>query len=341
MKKRFTILIAAIAAILMMALPGKVLGQTKTAPTFSFTQNTQTYGWSGTPANSTDLSVNDVFTNGNITFTYTAKGSGSTNLRWWDTSDGLRSYKGNKFKIATSNGTIESITFTGSCILTESTSTGGTISNNHDWTKPENGSVTEVEFECTQSSGNKTIQTVTVTIATSGGSSPEVSSVTYTVTSTSSVSATSGTAPLGSTATFSQTYNTACQMTGDNSMTFTLHGCEGRTIKSVVLSMHSNKKSGSGTLSITAGETTLASISPAAPFNSSSWHSEWSLSYVDVTPTMSNTNYEVQSGEDVVITIVASTSSLYCQSFTINYANTTEDPMVFALPLAQVVTNEE
>ena len=125
---------------------------------FDFTQNSNAYGWSGTPASSTDLSVNDVFTNGNVTFTYTAKGSGSTNLRWWSTTDGLRSYKGNKFKIATSEGTIESITFTGSCILTESSSTGGSITNNHDWTKPKAGCVTEVEFECNKSSGNKTIR---------------------------------------------------------------------------------------------------------------------------------------------------------------------------------------
>lgn len=182
MKKKFTILIAAIAAILMMALPEKVVGQTKTDPTFTFTQNSNTYGWSGTPADGTDLAVNDVFTNGNITFTYTAKGSGSTHLRWWSITDGLRSYKGNKFKIATSEGTIESITFTGSCILAESSSTGGTISNNHDWTKPAEGSVTEVEFLCNQSSGNKTIKTVTVTIATGGGGGSSAVATTTTIT---------------------------------------------------------------------------------------------------------------------------------------------------------------
>ncbi len=178
MKKTFTILIAAIAAILIMAQPKMVVGQTKTDPTFTFTQNSNAYGWSGTPANSTDLAVNDVFTNGDITFTYTAKGSGSTNLRWWSTTDGLRSYSGNRFKIATSNGTIESIAFTGSCVLTEYSSTGGSISS-QTWSQPQSGGVTAVEFTCSQTSGNKTIKTVTVTIATGGGGGGTTYTVTY------------------------------------------------------------------------------------------------------------------------------------------------------------------
>ena len=139
---------------------------------FDFQQNTDDYNWGKTPADQTDFEVGDVLTNGTLTFTYTAKGSGSTNLRWWSTGDGLRSYKGNKFKIATTSGTINSITITGTCVLKETSSTGGTISNNRNWTKPEAGGITEVEFECNQSSGNKTIKKIVVSIAAPASSDP-------------------------------------------------------------------------------------------------------------------------------------------------------------------------
>ena len=168
----------------------------------------------------------------------------------------------------------------------------------------------------------------------------EVSSVTYTIGSTTSVSISSGTAPLGSIASFSQTYSTACQMTKDNSMTLTVKGCQGRTVKSIVLSMKSNGSSGSGNMTAKAGNTTISSIATGT-FASEQWNGSYSSSYVNITPDMSNANYELKSNEDIVITIAATANSLFCQSFTINYATTTKDPMVFAVPSAQVVTNEE
>ena len=173
-----------------------------------------------------------------------------------------------------------------------------------------------------------------------------VSSVKYTINSTSSVTVLDGdgTAPLGSIATFSQTYNTACQMTGGNSMTFTLSGCQGRTIKSIVLSMKSNKSAGAGTLSVVAGSTTLASIDDngnGVSFSNSAWNGSYTQSYTNVTPAMTNDSYEIQAGENLVITIAATTSSLFCESFAITYATTTKDPVVFAVPSAQVVTNAE
>ena len=167
----------------------------------------------------------------------------------------------------------------------------------------------------------------------------EVSSVTYTIGSTTSVTP-SGTEPLGSVAIYSQTHSTAGQMTKDNSITLTVKGCQGRTVKSIVLNMKSNSGSGSGNMTAKAGTTTLASISTAA-FNTASWYGAWSTSYVDIEPTMSNANYELKSNEDIVITIAATANSLYCNSFTITYATTTKDPMVFAVPSAQVVTNAE
>ena len=54
MKKRFTFLIAAIAAIMMMALPGKAVGQTRTTYNFS---SIPTTGWSTSGGSQTINSV--------------------------------------------------------------------------------------------------------------------------------------------------------------------------------------------------------------------------------------------------------------------------------------------
>lgn len=141
--------------------------------------------------------------------------------------------------------------------------------------------------------------------------------VTYTITSTTAVS-TYGTAPEGSSASFSQNYSTKCQMTSGKSMTLTLSGYAGYTITGLTLSMKSNKSSGSGSLAGSAGST-FAKIDDAA-FNTSSWHGDWSTSYVDVTPTVTPT--AVTGSNKVMITISASANSLYCESFTLTYEET-------------------
>ena len=146
--------------------------------------------------------------------------------------------------------------------------------------------------------------------------------VTYTVTSTSAVSA-SGDIPSGSSATFSNTYtNNKNQLTGGNSMTLALSGYNGMIVKGVTLSMRANKDSGAGYLSVKAGYQSLGSIgssSSGVKFNNVSWNGSWSTSYVNVTPILSNTAYTIQNGDNIVIVIGATTSSLYCQSFTIEY----------------------
>lgn len=148
--------------LLLMAVMGSAWAQD---PTFDFLQSANSYGWNGTPASSSDLSVGDKFTNGDVSFVYTAKGGG-TNLRWWSTKDGLRSYNGNQFKIEVSSGEIESITFTGTCELEEVSSTGGNYDDsNSTWTAPEGGRVTSVEFVCVQGSGNRTIKNITVVVS--------------------------------------------------------------------------------------------------------------------------------------------------------------------------------
>lgn len=146
--------------------------------------------------------------------------------------------------------------------------------------------------------------------------------VTYTVTSTSAVLV-SGDAPSGSNATFSNTYTkNKNQLTSGQSMTLTLSGYQGMTVKGLTLSMKSNSDKGAGYLSVMAGKTTLGSIGSSrsgVKFNTASWYGDWSTSYVDVKPTLSNTAYTVQNGENIVIVIGATTNSLYCQSFTIEY----------------------
>lgn len=147
---------------------------------------------------------------------------------------------------------------------------------------------------------------------------------TYAIASTSSVS-TSGTAPSGSSATYSQTYTTtAGQMTLGKSTTLTLSGYAGKKITSIVLSMKSNGSAGAGTLSVVAGSTTIASVSPAATFSSVSWYGNYSTSYVTITKTPSA--YNIAAGENVVITIAATVNSLYIQSYTIVYADACTAP---------------
>lgn len=148
--------------------------------------------------------------------------------------------------------------------------------------------------------------------------SVEAKTVKYSVASTSSVTV-SGEAPTGSSVIFKDTYSTKEQLTKGNSMTFTLSGYSGKIIKKVTLSMKSNKKEGSGTFSLTAGMTELASINSSTTFNK--WYDSngYSTSYKDVNVIMANDSYTIGNGEKVVLIIAATANSLYCQSVTIVY----------------------
>ena len=160
---------------------------------------------------------------------------------------------------------------------------------------------------------------VTITVSQLKADAAKVQyTVTYTVSSTSAVT-TSGTAPTGSSATFKNTYTTANQMITGKSQTYTLSGYNGKTIKKVVLSMKSNASKGAGTFSLKAGETSLAEIKDATTFNNWFDNTAYSTSFKDVTVTLTNDKYEIQSGENVVLVIAATVNSLYCQSVTITY----------------------
>lgn len=143
----------------------------------------------------------------------------------------------------------------------------------------------------------------------------ETKTVTYTVTSTSSVSVT-GDAPVGSSAVYSSTYSTKCQLTSGNSMTLTLSGFAAKVISGLSMSVKSNSSNGAGYMTCSIGSAQVVSIESSA-FNNENWYGNWSSLYVDITRPIQNV--EVKTGEDVVILIHATTSSLYCQSFTISY----------------------
>lgn len=143
--------------------------------------------------------------------------------------------------------------------------------------------------------------------------------VTYTVSQKDAVTIT-GTAPTGSSVTYLQTYATPTQITKDNSATLTLSGFEGKKITGIVLNMKSNKKTGEGSFEAKAGSTIIASL-PATTFNKWYNNKQYTSSWTDVTVTLTNDNYAIQTGEKVVITIAATVNSLYIQSYTITYTS--------------------
>lgn len=142
--------------------------------------------------------------------------------------------------------------------------------------------------------------------------------VTYTVESTSSVSTTGEYLPTSS-VNFSSTYETKCQLTANNSATLTISGLEGYTVTNIDLSMKSNKSAGSGYITVTAGNTELAS-SGTKTFKEmyGSYSQEYVAINIDKVATFNN-NYEIQNNEDFVIKINATVNSIYIQSYTITY----------------------
>lgn len=149
--------------------------------------------------------------------------------------------------------------------------------------------------------------------------------VTYTVASTSSVTSTD--APSGTTATYKSTYtNQKFQLTNGKTMTLTLSGYAGKKITGLKLSMRSNKSSGAGYLDAKIGTKTLASLGSSeqgVPFNQWYDNKNYTTNYTNVTAEVTPTEV---NNEDIVITIGATTKSLYCQSFTLTYEEVSGKP---------------
>lgn len=168
----------------------------------------------------------------------------------------------------------------------------------------------------------------------------ESETVKYNVTAKDAVTidTTLNAAPSGSTATYSNTYANSGktgQLTESNSSTLTLTGYAGTTIKSITLSMKSNTKKGSGSLSIKIGSTEVDSIATGA-FNKN-WYSSYSTSYVDI---KRDINASVGEGESITIVIAATVSSLYCNGYTIEYEGGASSSIVLSADKSDVKVND-
>lgn len=162
----------------------------------------------------------------------------------------------------------------------------------------------------------KVLVSLLTLIGVSANAYSESTAVTYKQTSKTEISLTAGTAPENAVATFSTTYSNLNQLTAGSSMSYTFTGFDGYTITGITLSMKSNKSAGAGSLVAKIGETTIALIADSK-FNNVNWYGAWSTSYVDIQPNVTPTG--VGKGENLVITIAATTNSLYCQSVTLEY----------------------
>lgn len=123
-------------------------------------------------------------------------------------------------------------------------------------------------------------------------------------------------APTGTTMTLKETYSTSKQMTSGNSQTVDVKLPENYYLIGLSLSMRSNASGGAGNLKIN-DET----IIETSRFNTANWHGSWSTQYVTVN--VNNDKFTTfVSGEDVntfTIVISATTNSLYCESYTLEW----------------------
>ena len=149
--------------------------------------------------------------------------------------------------------------------------------------------------------------------------------VKYTASSASAVS-TTGTAPTGSSASLSTTGNWNSpwiQCTNGKGATLTLSGYKGYKITAITIYVKSNSSKGTGSFSVTAGSTSIASISESA-FNTANWNSNWNTSGVTKSLTMTNDSYEIKKDENVTFTLNCKSgssnyNSLYIQYWEITY----------------------
>ena len=150
--------------------------------------------------------------------------------------------------------------------------------------------------------------------------------VIYTVTSKTAVS-TGGVAPAGTSASFSQTYGTASQATKDNSFTLTITGFTKTTIiKGITLRMHSNSTGSYGKLYYSAdgGENNYLIGDSENGVQFSSWgdNTELTSSYKDV---VIGNDLGIVVNNSFTLVIYATSNSLYCNGYTIDYGDGAED----------------
>lgn len=152
------------------------------------------------------------------------------------------------------------------------------------------------------------------------------SSVTYTVASRTNVT-TSGTIMEGTNATFENTYTTANQITKNNSMTLTISGhTSSYKIKSLTMSMKSNKSNGAGGLVFKLGSDEKTIVTTGTTFNQFGDNISYGTTWRDVH--FSNAvDFVIEKDKSFSIILSATVNSLYCQSFTIEYSEINSSPL--------------
>lgn len=139
---------------------------------------------------------------------------------------------------------------------------------------------------------------------------------TYTLNSTISVEP-SGTLPAASTYFYERSATTGQkgQMTAGNATRLELKGWDGCTIHSVTLEMHSNAKSGRGSLTAKVGNDTIWAIYNQ-PFSEEVWAGQYTTEWVTITK---DVKHLVETDDIIEIIISASENSLYIKSYSISY----------------------
>ena len=105
------------------------------------------------------------------------------------------------------------------------------------------------------------------------------------------------------------------QMTEGNTTHLRLSGWDGCVVRSVRLEMHSNSKSGAGSLKMKVGKQVVWEIDDE-PFSSNDWAGKYSSEWVDIRKGMEVT---VDNHEAIDILITATENSLYINRYTIEY----------------------
>ena len=145
---------------------------------------------------------------------------------------------------------------------------------------------------------------------------------TFVPTSTSTLSQeddylSSGSASLSTTGSFNTDKSlNAIQLGESKSATFTISGYTGMKITGIDLIMSSNAGAGSGSLSVTAGSSTILSIATAG-FDDASWNGAYEANPTDLFK--STTAHVVEDGEDIVLSFSSTVKSLYIHSVAVRY----------------------
>lgn len=139
---------------------------------------------------------------------------------------------------------------------------------------------------------------------------------TYSLSSTTSVEA-SGVLPEGSTYTYERSASTGQkgQMTAGNSTRLYLTGWEGCTIRTVTLSMRSNKSAGAGSLRMSVGDRVVWQIDNQS-FSDAQWAGCFSTEWIDVEKII---DVSVNPSEPIELVISATENSLYINRYSIDY----------------------